>query len=107
MEKDLDNLVLNEIQLVLSMKRTSLSLPQNGIFVFTLPFSVLSFLIPALKYFHTADVLRFILLLVLLYLELIFSAHDLLLKSIHRIRHNDNPIVQRKQKSKILSLIDK
>jgi hypothetical protein len=45
-----EGIIINEVQLLLAEKRTSLSSMRNGITVFVLPLSVLSILIATSKY---------------------------------------------------------
>jgi hypothetical protein len=56
-----DNIIINEVQLILAEKRTSLSTMRTGIAVLVLPLSALSVLIAFSKYY---DVMRVIHLLV-------------------------------------------
>ncbi len=105
MNQDLDSIAINEIQIILSEKRTSLSIPRTGIAVFALPLSVLSILIATSKNYSVMHVLHFILPLFFLYLSLIVLAFYLVFKAIKRIYHYDHLIDKLKQKSKMLSEI--
>ena len=67
----IDLMAINEVQLILSEKRTSLSLMRTGIAVLALPLSVLSFLIATSKYYDVLHVLHFLVPLGALILALI------------------------------------
>jgi hypothetical protein len=54
----LDALILGEIQVLLSEKRTALSSMRTGIAVFALPLSVLSVLIATSRYYSIGKVMR-------------------------------------------------
>jgi len=64
---ELDSLILGEIQVLLSEKRTALSTMRTGIAVFALPLSVLSVLIATSRNYNIGHVMP--LLLPLLFLE--------------------------------------
>ncbi len=53
----LDNLILGEIQVLLSEKRTALASLRTGIAVFALPLSVLSVLIATSRYYNMGAVM--------------------------------------------------
>ena len=75
MEKDessqLDSLILGEIQVLLSEKRTALSIMRTGIAVFALPLSVLSVLIATSRYYSIGKVMPLLMPLLLLNLGLV------------------------------------
>jgi len=68
---DLDNFILNEVQLLLSEKRTALSTMRTGIAIFAFPLSVLSILIATSRSYQTSEVLHWLVPLVLLNVGLI------------------------------------
>jgi len=51
-DPELDNMILNEVQLLLSEKRTALSTMRTGIAVFAFPLSVLSILIATSRLYN-------------------------------------------------------
>jgi len=61
-----DTFIINEIQLLLSEKRTSLSMLRTGIAIFAFPLSVLSVLIATSRYYEPKDVLPFLIPLALI-----------------------------------------
>lgn len=104
-KNNLDNLVINQIELLLSEKRTSLSFLRTGIAVFALPLSVLSILIATSRQYNILHVLPLILPLLLLCALLIVLAFYLVIRSIRRIHHYDGIINRLKERSPLLSEI--
>jgi uncharacterized membrane protein YidH (DUF202 family) len=88
----LDNLILGEIQVLLSEKRTSLATMRTGIAVFALPLSVLSALIATSRYYSMEKVMPLLAPLLLLNLGLIVLGSWLVFRSIHRIHHYERRI---------------
>lgn len=84
-----DSIAINEVQLILAEKRTSLSLMRTGIAVLALPLSVMSFLIATSKYYNVLNVLHIFLPLGVLNFSLIFLGGYLVIRSIIRIKHYD------------------
>jgi hypothetical protein len=81
----LDALLLGEIQVLLSEKRTALSSMRTGIAVFALPLSVLSVLIATSRYYSIGKVMP----LLLLNLGLVVLGTWLVFHSIGRLHHYD------------------
>ena len=98
----IDLMAINEVQLILSEKRTSLSLMRTGIAVLALPLSVLSFLIATSKYYDVLHVLHFLVPLGALILALIVFGNYLIIHSIIRMRHYDRSINEIKRKHSII-----
>ncbi len=99
----LDSIAINEVQLVLAEKRTSLAVMRTGIAVLALPLTVMSFLIATSKYYNVVDVLHFIIPLGALNLVLIGLGAYLIFRSIIRLRHYDNFINEIKQHHSIIA----
>jgi hypothetical protein len=70
----LDSLILGEIQVLLSEKRTALSTMRTGIAVFALPLSVLSVLIATSRNYSIGKVMALLMPLLLLNLGLVVPA---------------------------------
>ena len=103
----LDTMTFNEIQLVLAEKRTALSTLRTGIAIFAFPLSVLSVLIATSKSYKPAEVLQWMIPLVLLNLGLITLAVYLIVVAIRRIRHYDRIIDGFKRKyGRLAELLD-
>ena len=98
----LDAIVINEAQLILAEKRTSLSVLRTGIAVLVLPMSVMSVLIATSKYYSFLNVLHFLLPLGVLNLLLIVFGTYLIIRSIIRMKHHDRLIAEIKKKYSII-----
>ena len=95
----LDALILGEIQVLLSEKRTALSSMRTGIAVFALPLSVLSVLIATSRYYSIGKVMP----LLLLNLGLVVLGTWLVFHSIGRLHHYDRGIRELTQKYRSLA----
>jgi uncharacterized membrane protein YidH (DUF202 family) len=98
-----DQIAINEVQLVLAEKRTSLSVLRTGIAVLALPLSVMSVLIATSKYYDIDRVLHFFIPLAIINIVLIIIGVYLIFRSIVRMRHYDRFIKEIKQKHSIIS----
>ena len=103
----LNTIAINEVQLVLAEKRTSLAVMRTGIAVLVLPLSVLSVLIATSKFYDFIQVLRLMVpLLILSSLLAIFGIY-LIMRSVIRMHRYDKIILKIKQKhSAIAEFID-
>ena len=93
-----EGIIINEVQLILAEKRTSLSTMRTGITVFFLPLSVLSVLIATSKYYDVFQVMHLIVPLLIICAALVVLGSYLIIRSIIRIRHQENLILQLKRK---------
>lgn len=93
-----EGIIINEVQLILAEKRTSLSTMRAGITVFVLPLSVLSVLIATSKYYDIFQVMHLIVPLLIICAALVVLGSYLIIRSIIRIRHLENLILQLKRK---------
>ena len=98
----IDSIAINEVQLILAEKRTSLSVMRTGISVLALPLSVMSLLIATSKYYDVLHVLHFLIPLGVLNLALIAIGAYLIIRSITRMRHYDRIINKIKRKHSII-----
>jgi uncharacterized membrane protein YidH (DUF202 family) len=99
----IDTIVINEVQLVLAEKRTSLAVMRTGIAVLILPLSALSVLIATSRYYDFIHVLHLMVpLLILSSLLVIFGVY-LVLRSIIRMHHYDQVILKIKHKHSALA----
>jgi O-antigen ligase len=99
--------VINQIQLVLSEKRTALSFMRTGIAVFALPLSVLSFLIATSSYYDFATVMYLVVPLLTICTGLAILAFYLVFRALIKIRHYDRMIAKIKEEhTSIAKLID-
>ena len=103
----LDAVVLNEMQLLLAEKRTSLSAMRTGIAVFAFPLSVLSVLIATSKSYEIHQVLHWLVPLILLNLGLVALGVYLVTRAVIRIHHYDRLIDKLKSKyTRLAELLD-
>lgn len=98
----IDSIAINEAQLVLAEKRTSLSVMRTGIAVLALPLSVMSVLIATSKYYDVLHVLHFLVPLGVLNFALIVFGAYLIIRSIIRMKHYDRFIKEIKRKHSII-----
>jgi len=89
MEKRTEDFLLNEIQLILAEKRTSLSILRTGIAVITLPLSALTILVVTSKYYKIYEILTLFIPLVVLCLGLTIWGIYLIIRASRSIRHYD------------------
>jgi uncharacterized membrane protein YidH (DUF202 family) len=99
----LDNLILGEIQVLLSEKRTSLSSLRTGIAIFALPLSVLSVLIATSKYYSITKVMPLLVPLLTLNFGLVVLGSWLICRSIKHFRHYEQRIKDLTQKYQALA----
>lgn len=93
-----DSITINEVQLLLAEKRTSLAVMRTGIAVLALPLSVTSLLIATSKYYDILNVLHFIIPLSLLNAALVLLGTYLIIKSVIKMKTYDKHIQQIKSK---------
>lgn len=106
-EIDSAGIVINEIQLILAEKRTSLAAMRTGIAVFVLPLSVLSVLVATSKYYDFIHVMHLIVPLLFICAALIFLGSYLIIRSITRLHRYDRLILDiRRKHSKIAEFLD-
>ena len=99
----LDAQINSEVQTILAEKRTALSGLQTGIAIFALPLSVFSVLIVTSKYYHTSEVLHWLILIGILCLGLISLAVYLIVRALRRIHACDRLIDKLKRKHSVLA----
>ncbi len=102
-KKSLDSIVINEVQLLLAEKRTSLSVMRTGISVLALPLSVLSVLIATSKYYDIFHVMNMLITLMVMNAILIILGAFLVVRSLLKMRHNDSLIQKLKKKHSTVS----
>ena len=107
MEGASEGIVINEVQLILAEKRTSLAAMRTGIAVFALPLSVLSVLVATSKYYDFINVIHFMIPLLAICSALILLGSYLIIRSITKIHHHDRLILNIKRRhSKIAEFLD-
>ena len=99
--------VINEIQLILAEKRTSLAAMRTGIAVFALPLSVVSVLIATSKYYDVLHVMHLLVPLLVICTALVFLGSYLIIRYLIRLHRHDQLILDIKRKhSQIAEFID-
>jgi uncharacterized membrane protein YidH (DUF202 family) len=98
-----DSIIINEVQLLLAEKRTSLSVMRTGIAVLALPMSVISLLIATSRYYDILHVIHFLIPLGAINLGLVVLGTYLITKSTHKMRKYDRHIHQIKIKHSVVS----
>jgi hypothetical protein len=96
-------IAINEAQLVLAEKRTSLAVMRTGIAVLVLPLSVMSVLIATSKYYNVFHVLHLLVPLGMINFALLIFGAYLIIRSIIRMRHYDRLIYEIKLKHSIIA----
>lgn len=105
-ETESEGIIINEVQLILAEKRTSLAAMRTGIAVFALPLTVLSVLIATSKYYDFLHVIHLLVPLLVITAALVFLGAYLIIRSIYRIHRYDRLILDIKRKhSKIADFI--
>ena len=102
-----ESMVINEVQLLLAEKRTSLSTMRTGIAVFALPLSVLSILVATSKYYDLFEAIYLIVPLLLLCAGLVVLGVYLTHRAVRKIHHYDLLIHEiKKQNSEVARIVD-
>lgn len=102
---ELDGLILGEIQVLLSEKRTALSTMRTGIAVFALPLSVLSVLIATSRNYNIGHVIPLLVPLLFLNLGLVVLGTWLVFRSLRHLHHYDRRIREVTQKYRSLAAV--
>ena len=103
--RDNEHIIINEVQLILAEKRTSLAVMRTGIAFVALPLSILSLLIATSQYYNILHVLHFFIPLVILNLILLFFGGYLIVRSMIRMKHYDRFIRELKRKHNLIGQI--
>jgi uncharacterized membrane protein YidH (DUF202 family) len=100
-------IIINEVQLILAEKRTSLASLRTGIAVFAIPLSIMGVLVATSRYYEIQDVLHlFIGVMVMNALLLALGAY-LVIRAIIKLRREDRMINDiKRQHSVIAEFID-
>ena len=91
-------IVINEVQLLLAEKRTSLAIMRTGIAVLALPLSVIGLLIATSKYYNIFNVLHLVVPFGILNLGLILLGCYLITRAVIKMRCYDKHIHELKGK---------
>ena len=97
-ETESKSTIINEVQLLLAEKRTSLAAMRTGIAVFALPLSVGSILIATSKYYDIIQVMHLLAPLLIICVALVFLGSYLIIRATIRIHRYDELILKLKRK---------
>lgn len=97
-----DSIIINEAQLILAEKRTSLAAMRTGIAMLVLPLSVMSLLIATSRYYDFLHVLYFLVALGVVNLALIILGSYMIVRAIIRIHNYDRLIHEIKLKHSVI-----
>ena len=97
-----DAMIINEAQLLLAEKRTSLSYLRTGVTVFALPLTVLSFLIATSKYYDIIHVMYLLVPLVAVCVLLALLGAFMIIRAILRIHAHDRTLKALKAQNSLL-----
>lgn len=96
-------IIINEAQLILAEKRTSLAALRTGIAIVALPMSLTTFLIATSRYYNTEDVLHFLLPVGALNLVLLVLGAWLSLRAVRRLRQQEQMLRLLKERNGALA----
>jgi uncharacterized membrane protein YidH (DUF202 family) len=100
-------IIINEVQLILAEKRTSLASLRTGIAVFAIPLSVMGLLVATSRFYEVLDVLHLFVAVMIINLLLLGLGAYLIIRAIIKLRREDRMIRDIKRKhSAIAEFID-
>lgn len=98
-----DPLIINEAQLILAEKRTSLASLRTGIAVMALPMTLVSFLIAASQYYQAAKVLGLLIPLLTACLVMFVLGAYLVLRAMIKLHREERMLNHLKGQSPIIA----
>lgn len=98
----LDSTIINEVQLLLAEKRTSLAAIRTGIAVLALPLSIFSVLIATSKFYDVLHVMSLLVPLGIFNLAMLVFGVYLILHALLRLRRYDRLIQKIKQQHSVI-----
>jgi uncharacterized membrane protein YidH (DUF202 family) len=94
--------IYNTVSLLLSEKRTSLSMMRTAIAILTLPTSIFTVLIVTSRYYEVSKQLHFVLPLIVICMALIFFGTYLVFRSFKKIKVIDHRIHEIRKKDEYM-----
>jgi uncharacterized membrane protein YidH (DUF202 family) len=91
-------IIINEVQLILAEKRTSLAALRTGIAVFAIPLSVMGVLVATSRYYEILDVLHLFILVMVMNVLLLALGSYLVVRAIIKLRREDRMILDIKRR---------
>ena len=105
--KESDTIIINEAQLILAEKRTSMAAMRTGIAVFALPLTVMGLLVATSQHYDILHVLPLIIPLGIILTALVMLGSYLVVQALLNIHHCDRMILQLKAcHSKLSQFLD-
>jgi hypothetical protein len=100
-------ILMNEVQLILAEKRTSLASLRTGIAVLAIPLSIMSALVATSRYYEILDVLHLFITVMITNTLLLALGAYLIIRAITRLRREDRMINAIKRRHSVIAeLID-
>lgn len=100
-------IIINEVQLILAEKRTSLAALRTGIAVFVIPLSIMGLLVATSRFYEIIEVLHLFIAVMVINLLLLGLGAYLVIRAVIKLRHEDRMIREIKRKhSAIAEFID-
>ena len=96
-------ILINEVQLILAEKRTSLASLRTGIAVFAIPLSIMGMLVATSRYYEIIDVMPLFITVMVINVLLLALGAFLVIRSIIKLRHEDRMIKNIKGKHSIIA----
>jgi uncharacterized membrane protein YidH (DUF202 family) len=96
-------IIINEVQLILAEKRTSLASLRTGIAVFAIPLSILGVLVATSRYYEIPDVLPLFIAVMLISAMLLALGAYLVVRAIVKLRREDRMISDIKRKHSVIA----
>lgn len=96
-------ILINEVQLILAEKRTSLAGLRTGIAVFAIPLSIMSALVATSRYYDVLDVLHLFIAVMAINALMLGLGGYLIVRAIIRLRHEDRMINDIKRRHSVIA----
>jgi uncharacterized membrane protein YidH (DUF202 family) len=96
-------IIINEVQLILAEKRTSLASLRTGIAVFAIPLSIMGVLVATSRYYEILDVLHLFVAVMVISALLLALGGYLIVRAIVKLRHEDRMISEIKRKHSVIA----
>jgi nitrogen fixation/metabolism regulation signal transduction histidine kinase len=97
-KKENERVIIDDIQVLLEEKRTSLSVMRTGIAIFVVQIFIFGFLIATSKFYHFLEVMHMSIPFYIINACLMLLAYYLIVTSLIRIRRSDRSITELKRK---------
>ncbi len=96
-------ILINEVQLILAEKRTSLASLRTGIAVFAIPLSIMGVLVATSRYYEIPDVLHLFIVVMVINSLLLALGSYLIIRAIIKLRREDRMIADIKRRHSVIA----